>query len=106
MKKLFKILNEIYEDGTSDTQGLIAVTILGKMNNEERLVNRAKEYMCDDMNELVVLINQYLASSKGDKVKELLKNPPPYKPKKQKSGGLLSQMMAAGNAQGGMPPQM
>jgi len=106
MKKLFKALNECYEDGTSDVQGVIAVTILGKMNNEERLISRAKEYMCDDMSELVVLINEYLASGKGDKIKEKLKNPPPYKPKKQKKPGFFSQMMAAGNAQGGMPPQM
>jgi hypothetical protein len=106
MKKVFKALNECFEDGTSDVQGVIAVTILGKMNNEERLISRAKEYMCDETNELVVLINQYLASGKGEKIKEKLKNPPPYKPKKQKKPGFFSQMMAAGNAQGGMPPQM
>ena len=42
VKKLFKTLNEVYEDGSSDAQGVIAVTILGKMNNEEKLINRAK----------------------------------------------------------------
>lgn len=104
MKKLFKSLNEIYEDGTSDTQGVIAVTILGKMDNDERMCSRAAEYMCDDMRELVLLINKELASSRGAKLKEKMKNPPPYKPKKKKSGGLLSEMMAAGGAQGGMPP--
>lgn len=105
IKRLFKVLNDIYENGTSDIQGLIAVTILGEMNNDEQMCETAKEYMCDDMKEPVLLINKYLASPKGQKMKEKLKNPPPYKPKKQKQPGLFSQMMAAGSAQnGGMPP--
>lgn len=105
IKRLFKILNEIYENGTSDTQGLIAVTILGEMNNDEAMCETAKEFMCDDMREPVLLINKFFATAKGKKVKEKLKNPPPYKPKKQKQPGLFSQMMAQGAAQnGGMPP--
>lgn len=104
MKKLFKALNEIYEDGSSDVQGVIAVTILGKMDNDESMCARAAEYMCDDMRELVLLINKELASSRGAKLKEKMKNPPAYKPKKKKSGGILSDIMAAGSAQGGMPP--
>lgn len=105
LKKLFKILNDIYENGSSDTQGIVAVTILGKMDNNEEMLKTAEEYMCDDMKDIVILINKYLASPKGQKMKEKMKNPPPYKPKKQKQPGFLSQMMAAGNAQnGGMPP--
>ncbi|HAQ63915.1 MAG TPA: hypothetical protein DCR23_05580 [Ruminococcaceae bacterium] len=105
VKRLFKILNDIYENGSTDTQGLIGVTILGKMNNDEQLCKRAEEYMCDDMREIVMLINKFLASSKGAKAKEKMKNPPPYKPKKEKKPGMLSQMMAAGGAQnGGIPP--
>lgn len=105
IKRLFKVLNDIYENGTSDIQGLIAVTILGEMNNDEQMCETAKEYMCDDMREPVLLINKFFATSKGKKMKEKLKNPPPFKPKKEKQPGMFAQMMAAGNAQnGGMPP--
>ena len=38
MKKLFQVLNEIYEDGTNETQSLIAVTILGELNNDQILL--------------------------------------------------------------------
>lgn len=105
LKKLFRILNDIYENGTSDTQGLIAVTILGEMNNEAELCKTAEEYMCEDMKEPVLLINKYLASPKGQKAREKMKNPPAYKPKKEKKPGMFAQAMAAGAAQnGGMPP--
>lgn len=104
VKKLFKILNDIYENGSGDTQGLIAVTILGEMNNDPKLCATAAEYMCDDMKEPVLLINKYFATSKGKKAKEKLANPPAYKPKKEKKSGFMSQMMAASAQQGGMPP--
>lgn len=106
IKRVFKILNEIYENGTSDTQGLIGVTILGKMNNDPEMCATAKEYMCDDMRDIVLLINKYLATSKGKKALEKMKNPPPYKPKKEKKPGFFQEMMAASAAQGGVPPTM
>ena len=34
MKKLFNLLDDIYEDGTNETQSLIAVTILGAMHTD------------------------------------------------------------------------
>lgn len=104
VKRLFKILNDIYENGSSDTQGLIAVTILGEMKNDPKLMETAQKYMCEDMSEPVVLVNKYLASSKGKKAIEKLKSPPAYKPKKEKKNGFFSQMMAASAQQGGMPP--
>lgn len=103
MNKLFKILNDIYENGTNDTQSLVAVTILGELNNDPRLIENASDFMCDDMKNTVILINKYLATSKGKKMREKMKNPPPFKPKKKKSPGLMSQMMGGG-APGGMPP--
>lgn len=102
LNKLFKILNDIYENGSNDTQSLIAVTILGEMNNDAQMCETAAEYMCDDMRETVLLVNKYLASAKGKRAKEKMKNPPAYKPKKEKKPGMLAQMMAGG--QGGMPP--
>ncbi len=101
MKKLFQILNEIYEDGTNDTQSLIAVTILGELNNDQILLARCVDYMSETMAPPVIEVNKYLASAAGKKAKKLLANPPAYKPKKQKKPGMFAQAMAQN---GGMPP--
>lgn len=103
MTKLFKILNDIYENGTNDTQSLVAVTILGELNNDQQLIENASKYMCDDLKDTVILINKYLATAKGKRMREKMKNPPPYKPKKEKKPGLMAQMMGGANT-GGMPP--
>lgn len=99
MKKLFKILNDIYENGTNDVQDLVVVTILGELDNDKELLERCREYINeDDFYETLVAVNQYLASPKGKKAKKLLANPPAYKPKKDKKG-FLSSMMSAGMPQ-------
>ncbi|MGN0571057.1 MAG: hypothetical protein ACI4K9_02620 [Candidatus Fimenecus sp.] len=103
-QKLFRILNDIYENGSNDTQSLIGVTILGEMNNDPELLATAQEYMCEDMSETVVLINKYLATPKGKRAKEQMKNPPAYKPKKEKKPGMFAQALAGANSQSGMPP--
>ena len=102
--KLFRILNDIYESGLNDTQSLIAVSILGQMQNDAELLETAKEYMCDDMRDIVLLVNKYLYSSSGKKALAQMKNPPAYKPKKEKKPGMFAQMMGAGGADGMMPP--
>lgn len=102
MKKLFQILNEIYEDGTNDTQSLIAVTILGELNNDKILLARCVDYMSETMAPPVIEVNRYLASAAGKKAKKQLKNPPAYKPKKQKKPGIFAQAMAQQG--GGIPP--
>lgn len=103
MKKMFQILNEIYEDGTNDTQSLIAVTILGELDNDKVLLARCVDYMSETMAPPVIEVNRYLASVAGKKMKKKLENPPAYKPKKQKKPGLFAQAMAQN---GGMPPTM
>lgn len=101
IKKLFKILSDIYENGTNDVQDLVVVTILGELNNEQELLDRClAEITDDDFAQTVVAVNKYLASGAGKKAKELMKNPPAYKPPKKKNGGLMSSMM-----QNSMPPQ-
>lgn len=102
MKKLFQVLNEIYEDGTNDTQSLIAVSILGNLNNDQILLARCVDYMSQTMAPPVIEVNKYLASAAGKKAKKLLANPPAYKPKKQKKPGMFAQAMAQSG--GGMPP--
>ncbi len=82
MKKLFNLLNDIYEDGTNETQSIIAVTILGSMNNDQQLLANCVDYMCEDMTSPVIQVNKYLESSKSAKMR--LENPPKYKPKRAK----------------------
>ena len=102
MKKLFQILNEIYEDGTSEVQEVIAVTIHGALNNDQILLARCVDYMSTTMAPPVIEVNKLLAKSK--KSRKLMENPPAYKPKKQKKPGLFAEAMAQGG--GGMTPPM
>ncbi len=102
MKKLFQVLNEIYEDGTTAVQSLIAVTIMGELNNDQILLARCVDYMSQTMAPPVIEVNKYLASAAGKKAKKKLLDPPAYKPKKEKKPGLFAQAMAQSG--GGMPP--
>lgn len=83
MKKLFAILNELYLDGTNNTQSLIAVTILGSLDNDMQLLANCTGYMTPELLSPVVKVNKYLATSKNAKLR--LENPPAYKPKKKKN---------------------
>ena len=94
MKKLFQVLNEIYEDGTNETQSLIAVTILGELNNDQILLAQCVDYMSETMAPPVIEVNRYLASASGQKARRKMENPPAYKPKKEKKKGLMDRMMA------------
>ena len=94
IRKLFNLLNDIYEDGTNETQGLIAVTLLGQLYTEPELFELAKDYMSETMAPPVEEVVKYLASGKSKGAKMRLKNPPAYKPpKKKKQKGMLSQML-------------
>lgn len=96
MKRLFNLLNEIYEDGTNETQSLIAVTILGAMDNNQEMLANCVDYMSEDMMGPVINVNKYLASSSGKGAKMRLENPPKYKPAKAKKKGIMS-MLGNGN---------
>lgn len=99
MKRLFNILGEVYEDGTNEVQSLIAVTVLGFIENDPMLVQRIMPYLTDTMLEPVLAVSKRLKKSKSAKLR--LENPPKYKPpKKKKSGGLMNQLMG-----GGIPQQ-
>lgn len=84
VKKLFKMLNEVYEDGTNEVQDIIGVTILGEMKNDAKLMEVADKYMSDYMSGPVHEINKITA--KNNSLTKKLKNPPPYKPKKKRKG--------------------
>lgn len=93
MKKLFNLLNDIYEDGNNDVQSIIAVTILGSMENNQEMLAACVDYMSDDMTSVVINVNKFLASKNGKGAKMKLENPPKYKPKKKKKkSGILSSL--------------
>lgn len=83
VKKMFKMLNEVYEDGTNEVQDIIGVTILGEMKGDKELMARADEYMIEYMAGPVHEINKLTA--KNNRLTKKLKNPPPFKPKKEKN---------------------
>lgn len=98
MKKLFQVLNEVYEDGTNETQTLIAVSILGKLENNQILLARCVDYMSQTMMPTVIEVNKYLATIGGKKALKKLENPPIYKPKKKKKkSGLMDMLMGGGS---------
>ncbi len=85
MRKLFNLLNDIYEDGTNETQSLIVVTILGAMDNDQEMLANCVDYMSEDMTSPVINVNKYLGSKAGKSAKMRLENPPKYKPGKDKN---------------------
>jgi hypothetical protein len=80
-KKLFKMLNEVYEDGTNEVQDIIGVTILGEMKNDPKLMEVADKYMSDYMSGPVHEINKI--TRKNNSLTKKLKNPPPYSLKRK-----------------------
>lgn len=90
MKKLFNMFNDIYLDGTNETQSIIAVTILSKLNNDTELLASCVDYMDPELASAVINVNKYLATRAGKKMQYLLDNPPQYKPPKQKKSILPS----------------
>lgn len=93
-KKLFKMLNEIYEDGTNEVQDIIGVTILGEMKNDKAMMEVADKYMSEYMAGPVHEINKI--TRKNNSLTKKLKNPPPYKPKKKKNN-LMNTLQSQNN---------
>lgn len=89
-KKLFKMLGEVFEDGTNEVQDIIAVTILGEMKNDKDMMAVADKYMTEYMAAPVHEVNKLTA--KKNKWTKKLSNPPAYKPKKQKKGSLMNSL--------------
>ena len=90
-KKLFKMLTEVYEDGTNEVQDIIGVSILGEMKNDPKMMAVADEYMTEYMAGPVHEINKLTA--KNSRLTKKLKNPPAFKPKKKKKSPLQSALM-------------
>lgn len=92
MKKLFGILNEIYDDGTNEVQDIIIVTMLASYNYEGDMLQTVLKYVSDTVVEPFIRVNKILKSSRGARLR--LENPPKYKPKKQKKKkSMMSSLM-------------
>lgn len=99
-KKLFKILVDMYQNGSSETQNLICVTILGEINNDPDMMKVCRNYIDDDdFYATLKAVNELLASGTGKRLREKLNNPPKYKPEKKK-GGFMANMLDASAMQG------
>ncbi len=99
LKKMFKLLNELYEDGTNEVQDIIGVTILGRIGNKSELMAICDEYMSKYMATAVHEVNKMLDHHK--RYIKKMENPPAYKPKKKKKRrGMMSSL-----AQQGAPQQ-
>ncbi len=102
MKRLFNLLNEMYDNGVNDVQSLIAVTILGEPLDDEKLLANCVDYMNDELCVNVIRVQKLLHSSAGKSAKMRLENPPRYKPKKQKKSNFLSSLLGGGGSGMGM----
>lgn len=91
-KKLFKMLGEIYEDGTNEVQEIIGVTILGEMKNDKELMAVADKYMTEYMAGPVHEINKL--TGKKNRFTKKLSDPPAYKPKKNKKFSMANALNA------------
>lgn len=94
MRKLFNMLNEIYNDGTNQTQSVIVVTILGSIYDDENLLANCVDYM-DEMTLYVIETNKILKRSSSTRAK--LEHPPLWKPKKQKKTMNFMNQLNGGN---------
>ena len=81
MKKLFNILNEIFDDGTNEVQDVIIVTMLSSYNYSDVMYQTVLGYVNDSIME--PFIGVYKKMNKGKSTRMRLENPPKYKPKKQ-----------------------
>ncbi len=93
MKKLFNMLNDVYNDGTNQVQSVIVVTILGSLYDDDQLLANCTDYM-DDMTLSVIETNKLLKKSA---TRAKLEHPPLYKPKKQKKANSFLNQLNGGN---------
>lgn len=93
MRKLFNMLNDIYNDGTNQTQSVIVVTILGSLYDNEELLANCVDYM-GDMTLSVIETNKLLRKAR---IRTKLENPPIYKPKKKKKSSSFMNTLNGGN---------
>ena len=100
MKRLFNLLNDMYENGVNDVQSLIVVTLLAEPITDEKLLANCVDYMNDELCVNVIRVNKLLQSSSGKNARMRLENPPRYKPKREKKNNFLSSLLGGGGGPG------
>ena len=93
MRKLFNMLNNVYNDGTNQVQSVIVVTILGSLYDDEKLLANCIDYM-EDMSLSVIETNKLLRKPSN---RSKLEHPPLYKPKKEKKQSAFLSQLNGGN---------
>lgn len=92
IKKLFSIINEIYEDGTNEVQDVIIVTMLASYDYDNDTHKLVLDNLNDSVVESFIRVNKILKSSKSARLR--LENPPKFKAKKQKKKkSMMSSLM-------------
>ncbi len=92
LKKLFAILNEIYEDGSNEVQDIIVVTMLASYELDNDMHQKILDNASDTLVEPFIRVSKILKSSRSSRMR--LENPPKYKPKKQKKkSSVMSSLM-------------
>lgn len=67
VKKLVGMFNELYDDGSTEVQQIICVTLLGQFTGDEKAIERLDQYMSDSLKKSVHEVHKYLASGAGKK---------------------------------------
>ncbi len=82
MRKLFNILNDVYEDGSNEVQDVIVVTMLASYDCTPETHETILNHISDTMMDPYIRVKNTLKKSKSARLR--LENPPKYKPKKKK----------------------
>lgn len=67
IKKLIGMFNELYDDGSTEVQQIICVTLLGQFVGDEKSTEKLDQYMSDSLKKSVHEVHKYLASGTGKK---------------------------------------
>ncbi|NLL62912.1 MAG: hypothetical protein GX241_01510 [Ruminococcaceae bacterium] len=85
LKKIFNAFNIFYDEGPSDIQSLIVVSILGiNFVADETLFEKSSEFMSEVLLEAVESVVSFLKTGKGKRQMQIILNPQPYKSKRLK----------------------
>lgn len=67
IKKLVGMFNELYDDGSTEVQQIICVTLLGQFSGDIKSMEKLDQYMSDSLKKSVHNVNKYLSSGAGKK---------------------------------------
>lgn len=67
VKKLINMFNELYDDGSTEVQQIICVTLLGQFSDDTTSIEKLNQYMSESLKKSVTNVNKYLSSGVGKK---------------------------------------